>query len=603
MKLKIYQQGGGLVYTPFLTTPYLPGSSDTTTGGSSKSGSKKSSGATGLDDSILKILETNGLPNDYSAFVGQVNDLFQQFANQEMLTGQQVSPMAQLAAMYNLANKVQFNKKAYEDATENLNEQAAWSEVATDANGRMYVQTKDGLETINPTEYDKSKHVALTNSQIMNLRSHASGFEFNSSIINDMASATGMEAVRDHLIETISKFGTTEKGGYTVKKGKQIEDGLKDLIGQGPEGYYQVDAKIQAENREQALKYLYTTLPANMRNLINAKTAAEGKNPKSNDVYTVLWDALSLHTNDSVKAKFDDKATETISGGTTDKGVTGTAQHTRLTQAVTGHDLNTVSFNIKPFQSDVQLTVQGNNLGRFWDFNEKTLPQSNLKTLFTTSELGTVVDSNAISFGDQAISFTDSNGILWDGNNVNRVVLPYKIDREGRKVPNFAAIEKANTLTKYLRDHNNYTPTYINQLIQDTFGGEAYYDSKTNSIKFKNEWVFISFSAYAGEDTVALDDTSKMIKKLSRAEGRKIKTLYNNMTKWGVSLEGKEDKASPIGGQGDSEANDMYQANVFIPLLNENIGYFVNNHSYVPKTDLMDIEPKSQNGKMITNWF
>ncbi len=76
------------------------------------------------------------------------------------------------------------------------------------------------------------------------------------------------------------------------------------------------------------------------------------------------------------------------------------------------------------------------------------------------------------------------------------------------------------------------------------------------------------------------------------------------MFQWGVSLEGKEDKASPIGGQGKSEANDMYQANVFIPLINETVGYFVNNHSYVPKSDFMDIEPKSQyaSDKMITNF-
>lgn len=604
MKFKKYNEEGGFIYTPFLFNIGAEASQPTTTtSGSSKKTTNKDDGFD-FDKALLDAIKTNGIPSDYEVFIREVSKMMTNLQYQELLTGQESSPIAQLSAIYGLANRVKENKASYDTAVQTLQNNQAWSEVATSTNGDMYVLTSKGVSTVSPTEYhnNSDQYQALTNGQLMELRRRqGTGLEFQDGLLIDMSNATSMKQVNDYLRAIIKDFGSTKMSGYTSKQHSAIQSGLNLLTS---DIQYKYNSEYQVENSEKdikaALTYLYDALPQNMKNLIIAKTAAENGDPTSNDVYSILEHALRRHIKTTYTVDYDEGLTKATNAKP--DGLTGSAQHTRLTQAVTGHDLKEIKFNIKPFQSDTMFEVKGNDLGRFWDFNEKTLPQSNLKTLFTTSELGTSVDSNSISFGDQMIDFIDSNGILWDGNNVKRVVLPYTIDALGRKTPNFSAIAKANQIVKYLKDHTSYTTTYLNQLVNDTFNGEAYYDAKENSIKFKNEWVFLSFSAYAGYDTIPFDENSQFIKKLSRPEGRRIKDLYNNMTKWGVSLEGKEDKASPIGGQGDSEANDIYQANVFIPFVDQNIGYFVNNHSYVSKQDFTDLEQKASNGKMRTNF-
>ena len=599
MRFKILQQGG-LVYNPLIINPTLPSATSATTTNKDKN---SSSSGFELDDMVKEMIKTNGVTSDANYFFESVATVLNNpFSDLETSTGQ----LSQLSALMSLANRVKNNKTFYDNAVSNLNETNTWSDVAMTTSGRIYVYSEKGIDTITPEEYYKSEkeYTPLTNAQLIELRSTNEQFAFNESVLNDLSSAIGVDSLVEYVKKLVNDLGTTKLEGYTVKKQNQIQQGLEALLQLAPDGYYQLSSSEQAANKTEALKYLYSSLTPNMKRYLDVKVAVEGGNPKSNDKLELLSMILMNNVDSELGVKYDKQTSEADASMPAAKGLTGAAQHTRLTQAVTGHDLSVEQFNIKPFQSNTQLVVKGNDLGRFWDFDEKTLPQSNLKTLFTTSELGTVVDSNSIVFGDQPISFMDTNGILWDGNNITRVVLPYKIDNTGRKVPDFTTIEKANKISEYLRDHTNYTPAYINQLVNDTFNGAAYYDAKTNSIKFNQEWTFISFSAYAGSDTVPLNSNSSFIKKLSRPEGKRIKDLYNNMFQWGVSLEGKEDKASPIGGQGKSEANDMYQANVFIPLINETVGYFVNNHSHVPKSDFMDIEPKSQyaSDKMITNF-
>jgi hypothetical protein len=125
----------------------------------------------------------------------------------------------------------------------------------------MYVSDIDGnISLVDPSRYDNTKHFALTNEQLLSLRERAGNLAMNSEVLNNISGATGMKSIREFLITAIEKLGTTTMTGYSSKEANDIFNGAKLLMQSGPDGFYKITEKNQAEDVKAALTYLKNQL-------------------------------------------------------------------------------------------------------------------------------------------------------------------------------------------------------------------------------------------------------------------------------------------------------------------------------------------------------
>lgn len=594
MKLKKYNNGGGFVYTPFL--PNISGEAATTTT-KEKASTKTKDDGLDLDKALLDVIKTNGIPIDYTIFVNKVGELFQTFAHQEMLTGREVSPIAQLSAMYSLANQVSENKKSYDTAVTTLQNNQAWAELATDTTGNLYVLSEDGIDTVTPTEYHENseKYRPLTNGQMMHYRSQVAGLAFDRGVLMDMSNATSMKQINDYLRDVIKEFGTTTMTGYTVKQHRSIQAGLEDLLQGGPDGVYKFTSEYQLKNDKDvqaALAYLYDVLPQNMKNLIVAKTAAENGDPNSTDVYSILAMALQRHTKSKLTADYDSGASEDAAGGGGGGKSDRDVQSTYLENIMVGKNYTRNIFSLSPEQAEVQLKASGYNIGRIVDAQQNSVAANNVRKLSEISQTLLAGNLSSVSFGNQLIESEDLNALVWNGtSDVIFVDLPTKTVN-GRIVPDFSAALALSEIYESIENGTLTTTADIQRKIDTRIGANrAYFDPKTKTIKFdpRQQSRFITFSAYASDNHIDGLDENQLLAKLTRQDGKRIQDWYNRLVQWGGLAEGKDES---VFHQGDANKRGFYQGNVFILMGDPILGQAFTNPQYHPISDYKDVANK-----------
>ncbi len=133
MKLtKVYQQGGGLIYTPF-----IPGAQSTT----SKSGSgEDDSKIDPLDKEILALMkDQNLLPSDIQAIYSSLTAFQKKTQHLSGLGGTSAyrSVMPGMLKIMNMVSVARANKEQWDHSVEEIKKHDAGAEVALDGYGRM----------------------------------------------------------------------------------------------------------------------------------------------------------------------------------------------------------------------------------------------------------------------------------------------------------------------------------------------------------------------------------------------------------------------------------------------------------------------------------
>ena len=175
----------------------------------------------------------------------------------------------------------------------------------------MYVINKDSkVIAIDPGEYYKNRdnYQALTNNDILEFRSNASPFD--SSVLNSLSGSIGLDDIVDYAKGIALDFGTKSISGYTNSDIAKMDEALNRLINNGPKGYYKYKEESQNGGGPtvEAVQYLYNSLPNNMKQLLRAKTAAEGQDPNVHYA-NLLAQILSNHLDYSISTDFDSAAT------------------------------------------------------------------------------------------------------------------------------------------------------------------------------------------------------------------------------------------------------------------------------------------------------
>ena len=584
------KQAGGIIYTPF-----VPSYTDSEAESGSSSSSSSDVGKIGdVQKEIMDVLQENGLPSDVDYFM-QTADRFLRKAE---ATG--VWSMSDFTRIQSLANRVAHNKTLYDSATKHLTETGNWNEIALNNKGQMYVINKEGtINTISPLEYykNRSNYQALTNNDILEYRSRATPFD--SSVLNDAAGSIGVNDITEYVKGIILDFGTRSISGYTNSEIAQMDESLNRLVANGPRGYYKYKEEAQGGGgpTTQAVEYLYNVLPNNMKQLLIAKTAAEGKNPEQY-APELLVQMLTNHLDYDLSVDYDSAATAS-DPKYTDATTSGkTVERTLPERYVDGNGLGEHKWiQITPEGSSTPLFALGQSAQTIMSKDGKTpLPSTTLYQVLNESlGIGGVTRKDSISFGDQLLNTTDYDKVVYDSSTpLYRVLLPFK-DQGGRIVPDFEAQIKAQQLQDEIKAQGITDPGYISQLVQDYFQGEAVYDLETNTINFKRTMPFLTFGVIVSGKTVSFDTKSEYIQHLDRDEARQYKDLYNNLVKY----HNPYGSGDIVNDQSKTKAGQIYMGNVFIPIDNELAGATVYNNDIAPASRYQDMTAQLETNKII----
>ena len=622
MKIKSYA-GGGIAY--------LPTTTNRGEAASAASSSSSSSKVPGFADKIIDMVKSEGIDSDVNAFLNQVERTLN-LANDP--TGQNLS-MREILQLARTASSVKTNYTMFKDAQKALDAEDAWGDVATDSRGYIYTLNQDSnkIEKVAPSAYNPEKQLALTNQDLLNFRWNNTDTKYNTSIITDVSKSVGMKTISTYLIDIIKNFEQSEVTGYGNKINADIASGLKalvnhsdtngntigDLITAGPDGLYKLTQKatIKDAHIDKAINYLVQSLNNDMKHALVAKAAVEGYTPEA-----YLVELLDIYTGRSITADYDATTSRAASGG--DGGSSGSKiQQTLAESYVTGS--NAVPMQMIPIAPNNSKTtlyipaqnVQSVRLDRSGQPGQP-MPIANLRTVIQDSyALGNITNRGTVVFGDQLISDTQLNGLVYTGTDMYRVILPYKVVDGRHIVPDFELQNKLNDIVENGKNQGADVTTINRYLNQECPG--AQYNPETQTIELPNnrKHAFLTFGAQAASNYVDFNTDSDYITKVNEPNV----DVYKNAVQYGYATHGKNDEKSvEASGMGPSlfglgTKNKIYEGMVYLPISNDLAGTLGYNQGYVDKeayTNVsgryeehereMAIQDRINSGGLPTNW-
>lgn len=622
MKIKSYA-GGGIAY--------LPTTTNRGEAASAASSSSSSSKVPGFADKIIDMVKSEGIDSDVNAFLNQVERTLN-LANDP--TGQNLS-MREILQLARTASSVKTNYTMFKDAQKALDAEDAWGDVATDSRGYIYTLNQDSnkIEKVAPSAYNPEKQLALTNQDLLNFRWNNTDTKYNTSIITDVSKSVGMKTISTYLIDIIKNFEQSEVTGYGNKINADIASGLKalvnhsdtngntigDLITAGPDGLYKLTQKatIKDAHIDKAINYLVQSLNNDMKHALVAKAAVEGYTPEA-----YLVELLDIYTGRSITADYDATTSKAASGG--DGGSSSSKiQQTLAESYVTGSNAVPMQMiPIAPNNSKTTLYVPAQNvqsvrLDRSGQPGQP-MPIANLRTVIQDSyALGNITNRGTVVFGDQLISDTQLNGLVYTGTDMYRVILPYKVVDGRHIVPDFELQNKLNDIVENGKNQGADVTTINRYLNQECPG--AQYNPETQTIELPNnrKHAFLTFGAQAASNYVDFNTDSDYITKVNEPNV----DVYKNAVQYGYATHGKNDEKSvEASGMGPSlfgwgTSNKMYEGMVYLPISNDLAGTLGYNQGYVDKeayTNVsgryeehereMAIQDRMNSGGLPTNW-
>lgn len=606
---RIYQSGGVVSYTPF-----IPNSGTAST--SSSGSTEKQDKITGtLQKEIVDVLKENGIQSDVDTFLSQANAFLnksQHLSSMSLFGGSSDDySMTDLIQVLSMANRVKQNKAYYDTAADRLKEQDAWNEVAVSTDGKIYVYSEEGLRTVSADEFHKNrdKYQVLTNSQVLGLREQDSNMAFNTNVLRDMSGALGLKTITTQLMDTVSKFGTMSRTEYTKNTGDAISqsawDGMQILLGEGPQGYYKATTKSEKENVQSALRYLWSSLGTDGQARLRAETAANGLDPSRNQ-YDLLLQTIEHHTDFEQSVDFDKTSTEYDPDGNGKGSTSGDAltEGTLAMEVARGNLTETTAY-MSPVAQRVSdkamMAFKAWNAGQLQDKQGDILHANNLQDLIPKITQAKSADTSTVVFGNQLLTNEQIASVVWDGNSLaTRVALPRKFVN-GKQVPNFDLMKQLNELNGWIKDNPGVTNLEIQQKMQGLASEGVYFDPSTQSYQIDPDkmGIFLSFAAYGSKDLLDVKEESKpFLQKLTRREGKSIKTQFNNLVHYGNLTPNRKDKQK--NDLGSSEGNDFYYGNVYIPIVDPMQATLTTREQLYPKSMFVNSVKQNELGQQIS---
>lgn len=469
-------QGGGIpAFVSYTNVPQPQPTAPYVEGGMSSNAEADKNTIGGIDKSLITALYKEGLISDTDAVAEEIGNLFSSQNNP-------FNPN-QTATAYRrtlqLMARLREGKTQLKDAIAESQKNGSFGEMAITTDGRYYVMGEDGITAKATLEQGDR---VLTNADLADLRANKLPYANNISTV--IANGVSMDSINKTVWDLIGKIGkdSTSKEFFRTKKGKDIKEGIDELLAAGQDGVYKITESNtdQSKKAKVALTYLLSTMPNNAKALLRGKAALSGLDP-TKGAYELLAGMISsgIDSDYSIKVDYDKNATEgaSESGSKSNK----TMQIKPIMSYYMGENGVESTYIVNPGQG-YQMHTDAVIYGMPLDQKGDVVPQGSLQSLLN-SGIGGIVDTTSISLGNQRVDSSSLGQVLYDGTQLARAILPYTYDANGKIVPDFELMPEFIEAQKEIKERgNNITAVELSQILNTHNLGDYMYQNKDGEL-------------------------------------------------------------------------------------------------------------------------
>lgn len=339
-------------------------------------------------------------------------------------------------------NQLSFSREQYDKALDNVKSNGGLNEAAIDQYGQVYMTNGKDYKLMSPEKAKQSGWKQMTNQDLLYLRANDPSLSGKDEILNVVNNGIGISQVTKMIQDSIGNLGTNSNSetAYATTQQGQLIQGLNDFIKAAQEtGQYdasiedlykaQIINKTQAQQAQQAIAYIYKTLPQNAKSLL--KTRTEGGTDK---------EALNLVSTLVLSKTSEDRSfTVDLEGGPTKKSMSkdanaGSKDDTELKTSLPLQVMQDMGgADIAPVTIDkgdgVQMSVYGSFFSAINDKKGEPIVNTSLQNMLAQSGLQDIVkNARSITFGDQKITPEQLSKITYNNTGVVRADLPVNED-------------------------------------------------------------------------------------------------------------------------------------------------------------------------------
>lgn len=593
-----FQQGG--------LAPLVSYEPVTVTGGATAAATDKKSSGSGsdlTDKDLLEMLEKlDGLPSDMAVLTQSLQDFYideqyNPFSSTSNIASRYINILQQLKT----AN---YNHAQYKIAQDQVIKNGGINEYAIDEHGRLYCMNQDGDVKLLKAEQLKqnSDYQALTNAELLHFRAY--NFAGKNDILKVVKNGIGMETVSKMIRDNITNLGTTQDSSesYAKTKATTMIKGLGDFIkaSENSDNSYnatieslyksKVLSKTQAAQAQEALNYLWATLPENAKTLLKIKSGqGDEKGAKQ------LMQQLIKSTMDSTSEfTLDLKESPTIS---TEKD--GSKKSMR------GFDMDPVSLLQAGYGQKQPITIQttaGGSHGISVNTVRMPIVSKEGKSIgtsatlddITTSGFSGYLDFENASMGGTMIPTVGFNNIAINGTALYTAYLPIDIQEyntTGNVKPDINMLGRFKEAQDKIAQENITDPKEINAVYQKynlpvMFNGQGAVLTNYRKFGIVNATALdkafdteVDFDDYL-QETTDENVIANTINILNKSRGEKDR----------IDFDGKSFFDSVLG----TDYDHVYKGTVFIPVNEDHFTATAGFGNYPTNLEAQTIEAKQK---------
>ena len=573
MKIKdeiIKLQQGGIPLPVFTYNPLSSAQNVNPTGAEQQSAPADKEGNNSKKELIKNLLDqikTRGLPSDIESFFGSFSGMFPSFfGNSQSFSGMNSGDSNDVDSMINnyvsllpKLNRIEFNKENWDKSMAHVTKNEALDEYAVTSNGLMVVYDEDGkLTQLRQGDYleNSDKYQPLTNSELANMRANNPNLAWDTNIFSSLNSSIGTNKITEQVLNIITKVG---KEKYTTDtydtKASAIAKGMQTLMGNGPENVFYKSENITAsekKNAQEALKYIYSTLPNNSRAVLKTRAAIMGMNPDKGvlELLSTLVSGTTSHETSTKLSIEKDPNHDYTAAGSKDKQ----KDYTPLEQFVNMEGVEK-QFLLTPGKG-YAYNVPSVYHSQFIDPTGKAIGQTNLMDMLTGSGLGGQVDMNAVYIGDKKADVSDLSKVLYMGTGAGAAWLPYTVDEHNRQKVDYKLLDnfsEAYDTIKRKYPNGNAPAVDVETIFKSKGVTGVKYDPSTGALDWDRsrfaKFAMLEVAASNGDDIIKDADESILL----------TENNSDNLKK--LMVEKLNTKDNPL------KVKDIYTGIAFVPII------------------------------------
>ena len=519
-----------------------------------------------------------GLPSDVNIAMNQLQQL-EQLTQMDFDGSFTQNIESKYLSTLQTMNQLSFSREQYDKAMETVKSNGGLNEAAIDQYGQVYVTNGKDFKLISPEEAKQSGWTMVTNQDLLYMRANDANLAGNDKILNVVNNGIGISQVTKMIQDSIGNLGTNSNSetAYATTQGGQLIQGLNDFIKAAQEtGQYdasvedlykaQIINKTQAQQAQQAISYIYQTLPENAKALL--KTRTEGGTDK---------EALGLVSQLILSKTSEDRQfTVDLEGGPTKKSMSkdanaGSKDDTNMKTSLPLQIMQDMGeSDVAPVTIDkgdgIQMSVYGSFFSAVTDKKGDTITNTSLQNMLAQSGLQDIVKNvRNITFGDQKLTPEQLSKITYNNTGVVRAELPVNEDGTVK----LSVLDDFNAAMNEIKGLGNVSPQQV-QAIKAKYHLDQYLkdDGTPNP---KHTAPFILTEGYTTEKN-GIEDTA-FVKHIKNPTDDQIQLIKDSLTV-GTGKDAKVpdidtfDWYNPFDWFG---TENIYKATVYIPISN-NVG-------------------------------